>query len=99
MKRASISETKNNLSAILDQVKNGETVLITDRGRPVARLEPVGGAESENEAIARLQRAGIVRPPKNPDGIREFLKTRPIKLKSGASALQALLDERAENER
>jgi prevent-host-death family protein len=44
MKKASITETKNNLSALIDGLKGGgEPVLIVDRGRPVARLEPVTG--------------------------------------------------------
>ena len=41
MKKASITEAKNNLSALIDRVKGGSSVLIVDRGRPVARLEPV----------------------------------------------------------
>jgi hypothetical protein len=38
MKRASITEVKNNLRALIDGVKGGSPVLIVDRGRPVARL-------------------------------------------------------------
>ena len=38
MKKASITEAKNNLSALIDRVKAGASVLIVDRGRPVARL-------------------------------------------------------------
>ena len=42
MKKASITETKNRLSARCSiRVRHGETVLIMDRGNPVARLEPV----------------------------------------------------------
>jgi len=41
MKKASITEAKNNFSALIDSVKGGSPVLIVDRGRPVARLEPV----------------------------------------------------------
>ena len=36
MKSASVSETKNRLSALLDEVRRGETVLITHHGKPVA---------------------------------------------------------------
>jgi len=43
MKRASISEAKNNLSALIDGLKGGSPVLIVDRGRPVARLEAATG--------------------------------------------------------
>ena len=64
MKKASITEAKNNLSALIDRVKGGTSVLIVDRGRPVARLEPVGGHFAGDEAgrLERLVRAGIVRP-------------------------------------
>jgi prevent-host-death family protein len=48
MKIASITEAKNNLSALIDGLKAGSPVLIVDRGRPVARLEPViGSAQDE----------------------------------------------------
>jgi antitoxin (DNA-binding transcriptional repressor) of toxin-antitoxin stability system len=45
MKRASITQTKNGLSALIDGLKGGEPVLIVDRGRPVARPEPVTAGE------------------------------------------------------
>ena len=41
MKRASITEAKNNLSALIDGLKSGSPVLIVDRGRPVALLSPI----------------------------------------------------------
>jgi prevent-host-death family protein len=41
MKKVSITEAKNRLSALIDNIKGGSPVLIVDRGRPVARLEPV----------------------------------------------------------
>ncbi len=53
MKRATLTETKNNLSALVDQVRHGETILILDRGRPVARLECVlGDAEDPEGRLA-----------------------------------------------
>ena len=36
MKTATLTETKNQLSALIDQVRHGETILILDRGRAVA---------------------------------------------------------------
>jgi len=43
-------------------VRAGETVVIVDRGVPVARLEPaVSPAEDAEGRLARLARAGIVR--------------------------------------
>jgi prevent-host-death family protein len=44
MKTASVSELKTKLSAYLLGVKNGEEVLVTERGIPIARLIPAAGA-------------------------------------------------------
>ena len=40
MRKVSTSEAKTHLSALLDDVARGETIIITKRGRPVARLTP-----------------------------------------------------------
>lgn len=47
-------EAKTHLSRLLDSVKQGETITITKRGQPVARLVP---PESQNRerAIAAVQ--------------------------------------------
>jgi prevent-host-death family protein len=95
MKIASISQTKNQLSALIDAVKQGETVLIMDRDRPVARLEPVQSSELANDEgrLARLERAGVLRRAKaklQPTSIWGG----PVKIPAGVSVLQALLEER-----
>ena len=96
MKKASITEAKNNFSALIDSVKGGSPVLIVERGRPVARLEPVHalGAPSDDR-LARLVREGIVRPAR---GVapKALFATRPPRAKKGASGVRALLDERRE---
>ena len=62
MTTASISATKNHLSALLDQVKHGQRVLITDRGVPVAMLvQPDAAADADADGrIQRLRRKGII---------------------------------------
>ena len=62
MRIASITEAKNSLSALIDRLKTGSPVLIVDRGRPVARLEPVtGGAQEDPDGrLSRLLRSGVV---------------------------------------
>ncbi|MDH5479203.1 MAG: type II toxin-antitoxin system prevent-host-death family antitoxin [Nitrosomonas sp.] len=49
-------EAKTHLSALLDKVKNGEEVLITKRGKAIARLVPAEQAEQSkvNEVIDTL---------------------------------------------
>ena len=61
MRVASISEAKNTLSSLLDMVRAGETVMIVDRGMPVARLEGVEPSEGLEPRVARLERSGLVR--------------------------------------
>jgi prevent-host-death family protein len=40
MKEAGIREARQNLSALIEDVRKGHEIVITDRGRPVARLVP-----------------------------------------------------------
>ena len=94
MKKASITEAKNNLSALIDRVKGGASVLIVDRGRPVARLEPVSRIDAEDDdRLARLAREGTVRPARTAAPTR-LVASKPPRTKHNASAVRALLDER-----
>jgi prevent-host-death family protein len=40
VRTAGVREARQNLSALLDEVKKGREVVITERGRPVAKLVP-----------------------------------------------------------
>ena len=95
MKKASITEAKNRLSALIDGLRSGSPVLIVDRGRPVARLEPVtsGRGPDPDGRLSRLIRDGIVRPGRAaiPRGLFIEAPPRPT---AGASAVEALLEER-----
>jgi prevent-host-death family protein len=94
MKKASITEAKNNLSALIDSVKGGSPVLIVDRGRPVARLEPVSGIGiGDDNRLARLIRDGVVRPGRG-GASQELFSTKPPRPKKGASGVRALLEDR-----
>jgi prevent-host-death family protein len=41
MDRAGVRELNQNTSQVIDRVRHGETIEVTDRGRPVARLVPI----------------------------------------------------------
>ncbi len=56
-----VRDLKNRLSAHLDRVKGGEEIMVTEHGRPIARLSPVG---ADVDRMTALVDAGIVRPPK-----------------------------------
>ena len=90
MKTASVSQTKNQLSALLDQVRQGETVVITDHDRPVAKLTAIETMDISG-GIGMLERKGIVRRGKG--GLCSLAK--PPCPKGNASAVAMLLEERA----
>jgi prevent-host-death family protein len=96
MKKASITETKNNLSALIDNLRAGSPVLIVDRGRPVARLEPVTGREEG----PRPRRTAVAVDPRRV--LRPRRTTPPAALSSAmpprakASAVELLINERRE---
>ena|SRR5665213_1721738 len=93
MKTTTITEAKNGLSALIDRVRSGESVLILDRGVPVARLEPVAAFPDPSGRLRRLERAGVIRVGDAPPPL-DLLRTPGPQLAPGASAVQALLAER-----
>jgi prevent-host-death family protein len=57
-----VRELRNGLSSYLRRVRRGETMLVTDRGRPVARIVP----PDMPERLMRAIREGRVIPPNRP---------------------------------
>lgn len=96
MVRTGIAELKSRLSHFLRITRSGEEVIITDRGRPVARLVPVDDLGDERPVhLVDMERRGEVRI-----GTGELPGTtralpRPA-MRAGVSAVQALIDERRE---
>ena len=93
MKTATITDAKNGLSALIDRVRSGESILILDRGVPVARLEPVAQFPDPTGRLRRLERAGVIRVGDAPPPL-DLLRTPAPALVPGASAVQALVAER-----
>ena len=62
MESASVSELKKSLSGYFRKVKAGEEVLVTDRGRPFAKIVPLRRDEAgEGKNMAKLEAAGLAR--------------------------------------
>ena len=93
METTNIANLKNRLSAYLRKVRAGQTVVILDRGRPIARIERVSGPVDADARMARLVAAGIVTPPTAPLPLKLLSEPAP---RSKESVLTALLEERAE---
>jgi prevent-host-death family protein len=96
MKSATISQARNTQSALIDRVRQGESIVITDRSRPVARLEPLAGSAGLSEdagRVARLERAGIIRRAGG-ERREEILRVPPPEAARGGDILAVLLEER-----
>ena len=81
-----VRDLKNNLSRYLDQVEAGVEVVVTDRGRPVARLSGIAG-ESTDKLTALIE-AGLVRPPTSK------VRQRPMPLHSSGSVSELVAEQR-----
>ena len=55
---AGVRELRDHLSRYLEHVQSGEELVITDRGRAIARVVPVGA----ERVIDRLVREGLIVP-------------------------------------
>lgn len=94
MTTTSISGLKARLSAYLDIVRHGDEVLVTDRGRVIARLAPVTGELLGDSRRDLLVRSGRLRPPMAPLPKKAWNAPRPSDPEG--RSLTGLLDERSE---
>ena len=82
-------ELKTRLPSYLRQVRGGDTIVVTDHGKPIAELRPIV-PESLPPWLARLVAAGIVTPGTG----KPLRPIRPIRLKGGASLSDASIEDR-----
>ncbi|MEX2459310.1 MAG: type II toxin-antitoxin system prevent-host-death family antitoxin [Actinomycetota bacterium] len=57
-----VRQLREELSAWLDQVKAGDTIVVTERGRPIGRIVPVQGEPKLEQLIAD----GVITPARAP---------------------------------
>ena len=95
MKTVAVTKLKASLSKYLARVKGGEEILITERGKPVAKIIPLRrDASAFPEYLLELERAGVIRlgTGRLPEGFWDLPRPKdPEDL-----ALKALLEEREE---
>ena len=97
MKRASVSQAKNGLSALLAEVRRGETVLVTHRGKAVAQISPFEAGSLIDEAAVDLIEEGIANPPSLRLDLPSFLAAPRHRLPDGHSASRLVAEDRNEN--
>ena len=97
MKAVNVAELKNRLSHYLRLVRRGQPILVRDRDRVIARIEPAGGAEAaaedDAERLADLEAKGIIRRGKGRISL-DLLARRPT---VDVDVVGALLRDREES--
>ena len=84
-----IREAKIHLSKLLKHVKNGNEVILTDRGRPVGKIVPIKISESPlNERIQRLEDQGLIMSP-----YKNYLQKTPQPIPVANNIAQKFLNE------
>ena len=93
MATVSVSVLKARLSEFLRRVRAGDTLVVTDRGAPVAIVAPLPDGEYEGEMNALVEQ-GLVRPPRTP--LPEDFWGRPRPKDPSGQCAAAAMQERAE---
>ncbi len=92
MRRVGSREFKNRLGRYLRAVRNGQTLLITDRGEPVAKVcPPEQDSDSQltfTDVLKKLEAEGKIRLAKRPLGKFRAVPSR------GKSASQMIIEDR-----
>lgn len=88
MREVGIKELKRDASAIVDAVEAGETVVITRRGKPVARLGSIGVPRD----VQRLVDQGLMTWPSAPTHLPEPVG--PLLADGGTPLSQVVVEER-----
>lgn len=93
MKTTPVSELKATLSEQLARVKAGEEVVVTERGRPIAKIVPLSNEPMGLSAhMSELARNGLIRLGTGKISKDIWKLPRPVDKRG--QALKALLDER-----
>jgi prevent-host-death family protein len=61
MKTTTVSKLKASLSEYLRLVKAGEEVLVTERGRPVAKLTPATTSDMLPDQLLEMEKQGFIK--------------------------------------
>ena len=97
MKVVGVRELKSRLSEYLRAVREGERVIVTDRGEPVAAIAPPDAADvrSLDPRLGGLVRRGLARPgaANRPE---LYPRMKPVLSKSGLTSAQLLDEDRSE---
>jgi prevent-host-death family protein len=93
MQKVGSRELKNRLGRYLSAVRKGQSLLITDRGRTIAKLSPPDPTDESQdrtrEFLKDLQRQGLITVATKP-----LRRIRPVRSRGGKSASQMIIEDR-----
>ena len=88
MQSVGVRELRQNASKVLDAVKAGAIIEITEHGIPVARLAPI-----KRSLYDEYIESGLIKPAENPD----WRPTKnPVKITGSKTSTEVLMEMRAE---
>ena len=84
MAEVGVRALRDHLSRYLEQVQQGEELVVTDRGRAIARLVPMDGERTIDRLIAQ----GVVTPARQPT------RSRPTPIRASGTVSDLVADHR-----
>ena len=88
-----LREANQSFSKAIKAVKAGKVVVLTERGNPIATIQPYPKTDSEDKALLELEQEGLLRPNANAGLIRDSWKPLRVKGVSLSKTLRELRDE------
>jgi prevent-host-death family protein len=88
-----LREANQNFGKAIRAVKAGKVVVLTERGEPIATIQPLHKAPTEEDAIQQLMREGLLRPALEAGSITDEWKPLRVKGASLSKTLRQLRDE------
>lgn len=92
MSTVGIRDLKNHLTSYLRRTRKGEELVVTDRGKPIALIQPIQSAAQPISLEARMAKLAAEGLISLSDG-RRLKKFKPIKV-SGKPTSQLIIEDR-----
>jgi prevent-host-death family protein len=78
--RLGLREANQRFSKAIRAVRAGKEVVLTERGRPIAVIKPIGDEDAENAALRAMVDEGLITPAAR-KGPMPTPRWRPVKVK------------------
>ncbi len=85
-----LREANQHFSSLMQMVRSGEEVVLTERGKPFARIVPIRHGRQEDE-IRQMIKEGLLRPAEKPGIMPDW---KPRRLRGRVSTTEIMREER-----